>query len=55
MKRIGFILLLFTSSVGFAQKYAVKTNLAYWATTTFEYRWRNRFSSANDIRYDGKL
>ena len=34
MKRIGFILLLFTSSVGFAQKYAVKTNLAYWATTT---------------------
>ena len=23
MKRIGFILLLFTSSVGFAQKYAV--------------------------------
>ena len=33
MKRIGFILLLFTSSVGFAQKYAVKTNLAYWATT----------------------
>ena len=45
MKRIGFILLLFTSSVGFAQKYAVKTNLAYWATTTL--------NGLKKYRYDG--
>lgn len=55
MKRIGFILLLFTSSVGFAQKYASENKSGLLGDYDFEYRWRNRFSSANDIRYDGKL
>lgn len=34
MKQILILLFLFCSSMSFAQKYAVKTNLAYWAATT---------------------
>lgn len=55
MKRIGFILLLFTSSVGFATEICRENKSGLLGDYDFEYRWRNRFSSANDIRYDGKL
>lgn len=34
MRRVFIILFLCWSGVSFAQKYAVKTNIAYWVTTT---------------------
>ena len=55
MKRIGFILLFVYIECRFCTEICRENKSGLLGDYDFEYRWRNRFSSANDIRYDGKL